>query len=423
MLFQDIMNKFFTTLLLVAIQATMSAQYSSIFSQYGLGKIQSPVFGPNRGAGELAAGYNSPVSINYVNPASYTAATFTIFDVGGFVENGTTQIGDSMYKSSNGTLSHIAFLLPIKANKWGLSFGMMPYSSIKYNSIGMLHDSIAGAIEYTTNQSGAINQIYLGTAYKIQKWSIGLNVGYLFGNVVNTKTYYIADSVGLDSRRTISTTMKSFNYNLGVQYNTKVNKNDYLTLGAYATSKVNAMFDSKVKDIVFFNSGSSFIERSVTDSFPFNYLLPVTYGLGITYTKNNFITYGVDFRKTDWGSFGYNTGRKPLNNAWKLGVGIEYKPVAKENVNMRKYTNKIIYRIGGSIGKSESNVSIGSINEFAFNSNLSFPMMNSKLITYLNLGFDYGSRGFDSKEMSERYWRINLGFTITDKWFTKVKFD
>jgi hypothetical protein len=420
--YRDIMNKFFITLTLFVSQS-LSAQYSSIFSQYGLGKIQSTSFGSNKGCGELAAGYNSPMNINYTNPASYTAAAFTIFDVGGFAENGTTQQGDSTYRSSNGTLSHLALLLPVKPNKLAISMGMMPYSSLKYNTSGTLQDATVGKIDFTHNINGAINQVYLGGAYKIKKWSVGVNLGYLFGNMVDTKTYYIEDSVGLDTRKIESVTMKAFNYNIGVQYNSKVNKNDFITIGAYGSSRTNANFSKYSSNKSFFSYNGSFKELSQTDTSSIDYSLPLTFGLGCSYTKNNYITYGIDFRQTNWNDFDYNNGPAALNNAWKLGIGIEYKPIAKAGIKDKKYLNKIIYRAGASLGKSESAISTGAVNEYAFNTNVSLPMMNAKLVTYFNLGLDLGARGFDSKTISERYWRVNLSFTITDKWFNKVRFD
>jgi hypothetical protein len=420
--YRDIMNKFFIALAVLFSQS-LSAQYSSIFSQYGLGKIQSSTFGSNKGCGELAAGYNSPVNINYTNPASYTAATFTIFDVGGYAENGTVQNGDSTYRSSNGSLSNLSLLLPVKPNKMAISIGMMPYSSMRYSTQGMLNDATVGKVGYTHNLVGAINQVYVGGAYKIKKWSVGVNLGYLFGNIIDTKTYYIPDSVGLDSRKIESINMRAFNYNVGVQYNTKVNKNDFVTVGAYGQSKVNAKFSKYGTNKSFFPYNGDFKEINIYDTSSFDFLMPITFGLGLTYTKENYLTYGIDYRQTNWNDFDYNNGPATLNNSWKLGVGIEYKPIAKEGVKDKKYWNKIIYRAGASLGKSETAISSGAVNEYLINTNVSLPMMNAKLVTYFNLGLDFGSRGFDSKTISERYWRLNLSFTITDKWFNKVRFD
>ncbi|MBK7959442.1 MAG: hypothetical protein IPK03_15965 [Bacteroidetes bacterium] len=407
----------------LTISSALQAQYSSRLSGFGLGKLQSPVYGTNRGCGELAAGYNSNVSINFQNPASYSSANYTVFDIGAYVENGYSNIGDSSYKSSSGGLSHFAVLLPIKSNQWGMMVGMAPYSHAKFTNSTLYKDALVGDVIDSQSASGGMNHIFIGSGYKIKNFSFGANLGYMFGNINNEQFIYIRDSAGLDARTKHNINIHSLYYQLGFQYRIKFENNNSILLGLFGSSNINMVATDQYRKTVNYPISGGFIENGIFDTFSSRFTFPGVIGFGFTYNHKNHLTYGADFKLTNWSAMQYNAPDSGFYNNWKIHAGIEYKPIAREGVNAKNYFKRIIYRAGFSIGKSEQRISYGGINEVMINGNLSFPAQAAKIISYLNLGFDFGARGFDSDTYSETYWRINIGFTITDKWFLRPKFD
>jgi hypothetical protein len=88
---------------------------------------------------------------------------------------------------------------------------------------------------------------------------------------------------------------------------------------------------------------------------------------------------------------------------------------------MRKYFNRVVYRGGVVLGKSEFNIP-GSINELKITTGVSLPVL-SRTLSYITLGAEYHQIGFDSKAQSESYFKFIAQITFGDRWFVRPKFD
>jgi hypothetical protein len=74
-------------ILLLLVSFTAIAQENSPFSRYGLGDLFPGQNIVNRGLGGLSSTYVDGQSINFYNPASYSANKFVTFDVGINIDN------------------------------------------------------------------------------------------------------------------------------------------------------------------------------------------------------------------------------------------------------------------------------------------------------------------------------------------------
>src|SRR5690349_805096 len=111
------------------------AQENSPFSRYGLGDIFQAQNVVNKGMGGLSAPYVDGQSINFYNPASYSAQRIVTFDVGVNIDNRTLKSANPVgkYNSTNFIPSYVAVGMPLNRKRnLGLAFGLRPVSTINY---------------------------------------------------------------------------------------------------------------------------------------------------------------------------------------------------------------------------------------------------------------------------------------------------
>src|SRR5574338_693338 len=113
----------------------VSAQENSPYSRYGLGDIVPGQNIVNRAMGGAAASYYDPVTVNFVNPASYARLKYTTFDVGLDYTGRTLKATNPVRTLNSGYLipSYIQVGFPLsKKNNWGMNIGMRPLTRINY---------------------------------------------------------------------------------------------------------------------------------------------------------------------------------------------------------------------------------------------------------------------------------------------------
>ena len=169
-------------LMMVAALAGLRAQnVTTPYSMYGYGILSDRATSMQRQMGSVGYAMNSGRQINVMNPASYAAIdslTF-LFDMGADVTMLWQKEGNVKDNSTGGGLDYITMQFPITKYLGG-SIGLLPYSSVGY-AFG--NEIKFGALE---NQgSGGINQAYFGLGGKIKGFSLGVNIAYSFGNIVN----------------------------------------------------------------------------------------------------------------------------------------------------------------------------------------------------------------------------------------------
>jgi len=439
------MHRYFTGLLFLALMSCSSytfAQAFSPYSRFGLGYIPQETVSGSKAMGGIFSGYSSAFHINYSNPASYADLALTTFEVGANADAGSIRTKDSTFNGVTGTVSHVAIGIPLIRGKWGLSFGLLPYSFINYNFTNSQGD---------TNQiytgKGSLYKVYVGTAYKFKDFSLGINAGYLFGNANYSRGYVFSDSISAYNIQNLSTTRVSgFVYNIGLQYRKRVLKktnqnglkNDvYFTAGGQFTTNVKV--NTRVSSMWERYTGT---DPQVTIDTPLNYAdkigkitLPYNFSIGATAGNENWWIVGVDFKYTGWNQFSNYSSALPTGDNWSLGdswrvmVGAGIVPDA----DSKKFFSRIQYKVGGYYGKNELiyHPSLGApgtqLSEYGATLGLSVPILFSGIYreaAHFHFSADIGARtpGI-SGLISESYYRFNFGFTLNNVWFVKRKFD
>lgn len=417
------MNKKIFSLILAALFCLpIAAQnVATPYSMYGYGMLGDRATSMQRQMGSVGYALSSGRQINVMNPASYAAIdslTF-LFDLGADVSFIFSKEGSVKDKSTGGGLDYITMQFPISRH-FGGSVGMLPYSGVGY-SFG--NEVAHGSLE---NQGqGGINMAYLGFAGGIGGFSLGFNVSYNFGNIVND--VYTNPSNNGRSLFEHVMQVRDWDINIGAQYAFKVTKNDKITIGATYSPKKSLHGKSWAT-----------IQELTQESRPDtvgslrlkgNYYTPNSYGVGLNFTHERVSRLNIEFDFTfqEWSKAPYSalySLKNPENvifrgmnffNRTKYALGAEYVPNIRGN-----YGQRMAYRLGGYYTNDYLNINGNRVREYGVTCGVGFHTPQDK--TIINLGVEWKHRAAHPATLiSENYLNITLGVNFNELWFYQRK--
>jgi hypothetical protein len=406
---------------------------NSPYSRYGLGDILPGANILNRGMAGVSAAYSDGRSVNFLNPASYSnLKQFTTLDFGVELNNRTLRALDPPRKFSSASpiISYLQLGIPLSRKRnWGMNIGLRPITRINYKI--ERNERITGIDSLNTlfEGNGGTYQVYGGTGFGIKNFSIGVNVGYLFGSKnFSTRKTFIPDSSDVFYYQSNHESQANYNgllVNGGIQWVAKLDTGTYLRLGAYGNlkKKLNAS-----KDI----TSGTFQYNSVTGAIDsldvalnqkgiqgeVNY--PSSFGAGFVFDKFGKWMLGADLTITNWDDYRFFGEPDQVQNSWKLHVGGQIIPKAGKN-----YLSYVAYRAGFSYGKDYIKID-KDLPVWGVTAGASFPMRKAAYtnqFSMINLGLEFGQRGNKENLVRENFFRLSVGLSLSDIWFIKQKYD
>jgi hypothetical protein len=433
----------------------LNAQDNSPYSRYGLGDITPSSNIVNRGMGSFSAAYADPFSVNFNNPASYSAflsyleekskkyaSGRVLLDAALNFYNHTLREGSAPQKStsSDALFSYLQVGVPLKKN-WGFNFGLRQLTRIGYkvNQIERLYDPVTGqSIDSAVTQyegDGGVFLGSLGTGFAIKNFSVGLNFGYLFGKkVYSTKRGFINDTVDYNSSSyNTETSFGNIYGTAGVQYKIDLNRKLLLRLGAYGNLKQNigATQDIIRHTIVGSQAGdiqldSVYEKKDVKGTI----IYPASYGAGFVIEKkmdfqnNKYGSWlvGLDFVQSNWKEYRFYGLQDSVQNNWQVKMGGEIRPEPKHS-----YFSNVTYRAGLMLGQDYIHV-VEKLPIWGLSFGLGLPLANYNQLartqaSIINLAIEYTKRGNNNNLLKDNYFRMSIGFSFSDLWFIKRKYE
>lgn len=413
------------------------SQVNSPYSRFGIGDLYGSRNAVSKGMGGLATAYRDIQSVNFVNPASYSNIGFVTFDVGVEAEFRTlnNQAKTERFESSNLIFNYAALGIPLMKNKkkdktvWGMAFGLRPYSRIRYDIISAGREAGIDSIQTEYKGDGGLYNAFLGTGFRLGNLSLGINGGFIFGqkelstyrSLINESVFYYTGAI------TQKISINKFAMDAGMQYDIKVSKNSLFRIGAtgYLGGDATAERD-RLSQTVFFNQfgGADSIDVVARDNTTGTYTLPAGYSLSLAFESLNRVFIGAEYETSKWSdltSFGQSF---KLGDITMLRVGGHWIPDAYEG---RQYFKQVIYRAGMFTGKDYVVVDGKQLPVFGVSFGAGLPIKRynaySNQFNTLNLSFEYGRRGGTENPYFEKYFRLNLGMSLSDIWFIKRQYD
>lgn len=414
------MNSFKLTLItlvaaLGAMWTGLSAQTTNTpYSMYGYGILNDNATSAQRAMGGVGYAMAGGRQINAMNPASYAAIdslTF-LFDMG--ITATSLHSSDAGVKSNNfgGGLDYITMQFPI--TRWmGGSIGLVPFTNVGY-SFGNEVDNG----RTSRNGSGGINQLYLGLGVRpVKGFSIGANIGYLFGTTIND-IYGVPDNSSSMALFERVTQVRDYNLQFGAQYTYQLNRDNRFTVGlSWTPSK---SLHGHAWRVNYYNIGSSSVPADTVayTSMKGKYTLPDLWGAGISWRWRDRLTVELDYTFQNWKDAKYaeldnENGMLSMNNRTKIALGAEYLPKLRGN-----YFQRITYRIGGFTSRDYIRVGANDVREYGLSCGFGLPTPSSKSV--LNIGFEWRHRqAHPAPLIKENYFNFTVGINFNEVWFYK----
>ena len=396
---------------------------SSPYSFYGIGDIKFKGTVENRSMGSLSVLPDS-IHLNIQNPAHYASLKLTTFGIGGTYANTKSKTEIQEGKARRTSFDYLAVGIPV--GKLGIGFGLIPYSALGYK-IGRTTEIQNTNISNFTRYSGigGVNKVFVGFGYQLtKKINIGADVQYNFGTIETSSLQYQTD-LQYGSRENNTSDLRGVNFNLGLAYQTKVNKKySFFSSLIYTPEAKLTIGNSRNLEIVELLSSSavSVIERQNIPVADTSIKLPSKFSFGsgfgelkkwmlgaeVTYIQNSVLSNRFD--DIDVNGF---------ENSMRYSLGGYYIP----NYNSySSYLKRVVYRGGLRYENTGLVIQNKSINDFAANIGLGLPMTGT--FTNINIGLEIGKRGTKYYNLvQENYFNISVGLSLSDKWFVKRKFD
>lgn len=401
------------------------------YSRYGLGILQQPQPAFLRGWGNQSAAFHNAYNLNFMNPASYSYLTTTVFEAGLF--GSTMKIkntADSQAVFGDGGIATLALGFPIIKNKLGLSLGLLPFSRVNYDIIRE-NDSIPGLGE-TANDfqgSGQLYTLYLGSGYKWKNLSIGVNAQYLFGKLDYSTILAFPDTQNaFNTLRDESRVIGDIVFVGGLQYHLNLDekKNYALDFGITGNLKTNVNATRNLMYVRFVYPPGVINPSPVPKDTISNVsngegtiVLPLRFSAGLIFSKTSHYMIGVSYDFGKWSDYS-SFGEKDLTgDSWRLSAGIQFIPDYKSYTH---YLKVVAYRAGFSMGKNYLEFNDKDLREHELDLGIGFPL--KRVLSELSLtGEFYKIGSLKENPLTISTFRMTLGITLNDRWFQKRKFD
>ena len=419
---------------------TANAQENSPFSRYGLGDIFPGQHIVNRGLGGITAAYRDPLgqSVNFSNPASYSSIALVTYDIGITIDNRKLRSAGLVKKfnSTNFTPSYVVLGLPISKKKnIGLAFGLRPISKINYSIIDSRRVDGIDSLSSLYEGNGGLYQGFMGIGKRWGGLSLGINGAYNFGTKeTTTRTIFHNDSVNYQySNYSTVSTYNKLALEAGLQYQFKTSKNSQLRLGVATKLKhsLNASQD-KTRETFFYDANGAIkpIDTALSKTeIKGTITIPATYTAGIAFEtqtaeKLTRALFSAEYESTRWSDYRFFGQPDKLVDNWHLRFGAQLSP---DYLHAKSFWSRVTYRTGFFTGKDYINADGKELKSVGLTFGLGFPVLKRSNYTnqYSNIhtAFEIGKRGSKVNDITENFFRFSVGFSLSDIWFIKRKYD
>lgn len=447
----------FTLLFCIAFSAR--AQENSPYSRYGLGDIYPSQTIGARAMGGATAAYSDGISLNSENPATYgdlrslANGGYVTYDIGVSIDTRTLRsaVPVAKYNSTNFIPSYVLIGFPLNKKHLGMVFGIKPMTRINYSIITNERKDF-DSVTTLYQGNGGLNQAFIGVGKRWKNFSLGVNAGYVFGRKeISTKVIPVNDSISYYKANVsetghfgglYTTVGAQWNIHLGTRKDSlsKVTSIYGLRLGAEASLKQNINVNSDVlnETYTFASSGAT----TTIDTVSYRELakgkvsLPGTYTFGVMFNKVQMMAaspfvfskwmVGGELQVGQWGSdYRYMGKTDAVTNSWMVRAGGEFIPSPLSATS--GFWGHTAYRLGFYTGKDYTSADGQDLNVSAITFGAGFLVRKfnnyNNQLSRINTALEIGKRGTNSNNITESFFKVSVGLSLSDIWFIKRKYE
>ena len=411
---------------------------SSPYSFYGLGSLKFKGTVENQSMGGISV-HSDSIHINLRNPASYAGANLAFynnesrpvkFSLGTSFSSTNVETTATSDDYGSSSIDYLAVVFPIK--KFGVGFGILPYSSVGYQLQSRNENN---ELQFRYRGEGGSNRTFLTMGYQLSKnLKIGVDAHYNFGNISNTSIAfgynYQGQLLQYQSREVKRSDLSGFSYNFGMIYSAKISKSLEITLATTHSPEASISSENQSQfatisigaDQSEFIVNSAVVDLEAVNLANTNLILPskTNFGIGIGKPRKWFV--GVDYSFLEASSFSnrfIEIDNAVYEDASSLSFGGFFIP---KYDSFSKYWKRIVYRVGFRKEQTGLVINNETIDEFGISFGVGIPV--GRLFSNANIGFEFGQRGTTAANLvKEQFFNVNISLSLNDRWFEKRKFN
>ncbi len=410
-------NSLLTLLFLFAFQPVFGQGSNSPYTILGLGKPLPVQNIRTMGMGGVSTSNGSGLYSNFANPALLPHNKLTIFEAAYLGEYKQLSDPNTVQNAIGANLGYLTMGFPV-SNRWTMGVGLRPLSTVNYrvSSIELIPNTPT-FVEYEFAGEGGLAQVFFSNGFNIWRgFSLGLELQYNFGSINSDSKSTLDDGqneyvVGIFERANYS----KLHWKGGFAY--LFNFSEKLLMNIGATYQPKAEFNA---------SSLLSTQRRTLDNIKLqvdtlNYVTdqqityPSVYSLGVSIENTGRFTAGVDYTMENWSEFTTTDGTTPLEDAYRINVGVEWTP---DYTSVNNYLKRITFRLGAHYEQTPWVVEGIQLEDRSITFGFSLPVVRS--FSSISTAIQYGRLSSSADNLiSEEYFRFNLGLTINDRWFIK----
>jgi hypothetical protein len=372
------------------------------------------------------------------------------YDIGLTIDSRTLRSNtpDGKFISNNLIPSYFALGIPInKSKSIGLAFGLRPLSRINY-SITEAGTAAGDSISTLYQGNGGLNQVFVGMGKKWKGFSLGFNTGVNFGRKeVSTLIGFLNDTITYNKSKSSSVTnFSAFFLSVGTQYEFTLKTKSYpsfktvnkylLRLGVtgnlgssmnatqdidHTTFAYNALGVVTTIDTVY---SQSKVKGTIT--------MPASYAAGITIRKTtqaprglfDIWSVGAEYTATKWSKYRFYGQPDQVTDNWMFKFGASFSP---DPVSGRSTWGSVNYRLGFFLGKDYVDADGNGLKMYGASFGTGIPIRKWNTYTnqfaIVNTALQIGKRGDSKNNVTEGFFRLSFGLSLSDIWFIKRRYD
>ncbi len=392
---------------------------ASPYSFYGIGDVKFKGTAENRLMGGVAV-FPDSIHINLQNPASYSSLKLTTFTVGGSFNATKFTSFENNEKAQRTTVDYLAVGLPV-TKKIGVTFGLMPYSSVGYRVRTEDEERVIRKYSGT----GGLNKAFVGMGYTLNKnFSLGADISYSFGKIETTSITY-RSGIQFGTEEFNNSDLSGLSINLGAMYKTKVSKK-YDVFGSLTFSpQSNLKLDNEriIASIEYTEDYTpGIVEQLDSQNSNVTIKMPSKFSFGLGFGQERKWLIGTEVTLQQSSSFS-NRFNDITNATFENGVKYSFGGYYIPNYSaFSNYFKKVTYRAGFRYENTGMVISNEKIRDYAVTGGFGFPL--GGLFSNLNVGAEFGRRGTAKANLvEENYTNVIISLSLNDQWFVKSRYD
>jgi len=431
-------------LILLSVHINAQSGANSPFSRFGIGDLNEPNPIHLRSMGGLSASFTDIYHTNTKNPAALAFQKVVAFDLGLNFKYASLEDPQEKTGIYSGNLEYLSFTLPLfnsyndllevkpKQHWFATNFTIAQVSKVSYEVIQTDVLPEIGEVARTFAGNGGTFKAQWGNAFKYKNMSVGLNMGYMFGQLTNERNLVFQDIVNsYDNSFVNEYSLRGFTYNFGAIYQHILNKQQmadkvstpvkYINIGFFGNSTTSFSTESNISNSSFLILGNTISQDSIVSitEAEGSGTMPSEFGIGATYYVGSKLALGVNYSIKNWSKYRNDARPEELSNTYKLTFGGFYRP----NIRSFQYKDRMYYRFGVFYGQDPRTINSNNLNNYGITLGTGLPLVNQRKISHLNFGLTMGRRG-NTEVLRETYISLGVGLTFNDdEWFVKRKYN